>query len=451
MPSTLSQCWEKAFNGLPEVKRSMFKENIRVICGENEITVIFLYKFTQQQFETDCLAAITLELNRLTGKKIGVVLKIDSIVEKAAGVPVSDSKAQAPAAKPLSLIREPAYTLKPRSDYTLDRFVVGESNRDAFEAALALAKGQINTVLVTGRIGLGKSHALEGARWLAKKTYPEATVLNCVPAKALLAEFTRLTREKNQALWEVFNKKNSSAGWLFFDDLHQLAVGEGGTQRELKTIIESVLARGAFIMLTSLRPLRELEQILVDQELISRLRGFLTVEIKPPDFDLKVAILLKKAGEEPTPFELDVELAREIARRVTVPDVRPLVGIVSSLKLRVGRRAVVDSELINELLGEVPQKKLDPETITKIVAEHFDVSVEAIKSDNKMALVVRARRVAFYLCRKLLPQVSTTELGKHFKKDHSTVIQGANDIEREKSVNAGLAAELLIIEGKFSL
>ena len=425
----------------------MFAESTQVVYGENEITVTFSDKFAREYFETQCLAGIRQAITQLAGREISVILDVTSTEKVIKDSALGSSDPLSPA-KPPSLIREPAYTLKPRTDYTLDRFVVGESNRDAFEAASALAKGEINTVLVTGLIGLGKSHALEGARWLTKETYPRATVLNCVPAKAFIGEFTRLAREKNPASWEAFNRKNSLADWLFFDDIHQLAVGGGGTQRELKTIIESVLARGAFIMLTSLRPLKELEQIFVDQELISRLRGFLTVEIKPPGFDLKVAILVKKAGEGPTPFELDVELAREIAKRVTVPDIRPLVGITSSLKLRVSRGAVVDSKLINELLGEIPQKKLDPETITKVVAEHFGFSVERILSKDKSKPVVGARHIAFYLCRELLARMSTTELGGYFKRDHSSIIHGVDKIADQMKTDPDLPKELLVIESK---
>ncbi len=288
-------------------------------------------------------------------------------------------------------VSEPAYIINPRPEFTLDRFVVGESNRDAFDAASALARRQegFNTFLVTGLVGLGKSHILEGARMLAEEIYPMEKILPCVPAKAFLDEFTGLARQARQgkqASWDGFNRKYFDSRILFIDDMHHFAVGEK-TQAQLKAIIKSVLGRGASasIMLTS---------------------------------------------------------------------VWPLVGIISSLKLRVSRGMPVDSDLINvvcnELLGEVFKKKLDPETIIKTVADHFDVSPEDITSKSRIARTVNARHVASYLCRKLLPQISTMELGRHFKKDHSTVIHGADDIEKEMAENAALTAEISAIEDKIS-
>lgn len=436
----------------------------------DRIVVVFPNNWAREYFRTECLADVKRGLDHLAEREIEVVFRVDS-VEEIIRDRASDPKSQPLSGKSPSLTQgeKSPYIFKPIPGFTFEEFVVGESNRDVVEAAWAFVKwqGGCRTLCITGLVGTGKSHVMGAIYEYAGRVYPNLKILPCLLAKDFRGEFSRLARENNQFLWDTFNEKYFRSNMVLIDDIQRLA-GAIQTMAQLKDIVDAVLSRkDACIILTSQPSLKDLEKMFMDSvdkdgkdvlaktktvtELISRLRAFLTVEIKRPDFDLKVEILVKKASEGPVPFKLDIELAREIARRVTIPDIRLLVGIINSLKLKVSRGAVIDLKLINELLEDVPQKKLDAEAITKTAAEHFGVSVEAIKSDNKMASVVRDRRTAFYLCRKLLPQVSTTDLGRFFKKDHSTVIQGASDIEREKNTNAALVAELLVIEGKILL
>jgi len=459
LPPTLVEGWKKVFFSIPETRRLVLGDP-SIEFQDDCIIVTFRDFFTRNLFVDDHLSQIEAGISELREKRVRIVARsLDNVTQKSL-VLDSESGTKKPVANKVSSIAEPIYHSRPRPNLTFVDFVVGVSNREAYEAAQAVAKWEdgFDTLFLTGPIGCGKTHLLWSAWRQVMKTREK--VKTCyVLASDFAGHYVRITRpdvDRSEKL--AFDNLYSTVDLFLMDDLHDL-IGKVKTQQQLRIFIEKLLNKGAYVMLSSKCPLEDLrpgsegdpesaqKKGLTDTELYSRLQGFLSAKIRPPDFELRVAILLSKARENPVPFELEVGLAQEIAQRINVPDVRPLEGIIKRLKIKVASGQKVDSDLIKELLGEIPQNKLHPEAIIKAVADHFGTSPEAIKSGSRIGSTVRARHIACYLCRKLLPQVSPMDLGRSFKKDRSTVIQGASGIE-EKYTDAGLLADILAIEGK---
>lgn len=452
MPLSLAQSWEAAFGKLPDVKRVMFGPTIRVEFDNNEVTLAFPNQFALDYFKDSCLAYIKQELNRLAGKEIKITPILSSSEESDIGATkvlaaTPDNEALEHSWRKLpDPKKEPEYIIRPRPDLTLPQFVVGDGNRSAFLAVSALAerKPGFEIVVVIGGTGVGKTHLAWGAHKYARETRPEIRIPHPVHAKAFKGEFTRLASQGKNADWRPFDQRYKiTSDLLFFDDIHHLA-GEG-TLGQFNEILESALNRGAGMLMTSRWSLQELESVFNNTEIISRLKGSMIVKIEPPDFDTKVNILLKKSEAEPMPFKLDEDLAREIVRRIPSCEGRSLAGLVKSVKPEILRGVKPDLELFNRYI-ETVVKRLDFATIIRVVAQHFRFSVEGILSKNKMASMVWARHIAFYLCHRLMPDTNSSELARYLKKDPSTIAAGIKDIEKNIGENQKLREDIEAIE-----
>lgn len=454
MPLSLTECWKQVFSRLSETKRLLLGNPDIEVQGDC-ITITFRDAFTQKLFAENHLSQMEVEISKLSERPIRVIARsLDNVTQKPI---VADGKSgmKRPALEKTPPNVEPIYRSRPRLNFNFDGFVVGVSNREAFEAAQAVARWEagFDTLFLTGPIGCGKTHLLWSA-WRRVMETREKVKTCYVLASDFVGHFIRISgKEATRPEKLAFDNLYSAADLFLMDDIHDL-VGRTGSQRQLRICIEKLSDRGAYVMFSSkcslagLRPDPKDEKLGLVDELYSRLQGFLSAQIRPPDFNLRVAILLSKAREKPVPFELNIGLAQEIARRSNAPDVRPLEGIIKALKVKVNCGAQVDLTLINELIEDVPKKKLDRETIIKAVAEHFGIPIPEILSKSRFKPMVRARHVAFFLCRKLLPEISTTTLGTYFGRDHSSILHGVEQIRDGLKIDLPLQEELKIIESK---
>jgi len=310
--------------------------------------------------------------------------------------------------------------------YTFANFVVGEHNRFAHAAALAVAEAPsevYNPLFIYGGVGLGKTHLLQAIGNYLHRARPKLAVAY-IPAETLFIELIDAV-EKGTRM--EFKNRYRSKDLLLIDDIHFLR-GKESLQEEIFHLFNHLYEGGKQVVLTSDRPPREIPTL--EERLASRFSGGLVVDIQPPDLETRIAILLRKASSEKQNLPQDV--AYYIASRIR-SNVRELEGALirllalSSLTGQ-GLTTSLAEEVLHDLLRNRP--RTTPNRITKQVARTFNVTIEEIKGRRRTAPLALARQSAMFLIRKLLG-LSLKEIGRFFGgKDHTTVIHAVAKIKR---------------------
>ena len=312
-----------------------------------------------------------------------------------------------------------------RADYTFENMAVSSSNQLAYVSASTVAKkpGEAyNPLFIYGPTGVGKTHLMQA---IANEVYTKT------PNKKILyttsEEFTNdvveAIRTNNTA---NMKKKFRDLDLLIIDDI-QFIAGKDKVQEELFHTFNTLVDKGAQIVLSSDRPPQEMKQ--VEKRLISRFSGGLTVDIESPDFELRAAILLIKAKKYGAGISIDV--AKQIAQKSQ--DARGLEGLL----LRVITQAQAgDGEITEELVSEVlslnKEEKLNsfhPDEIIKNVCYFYKIKITQLKSEKRDAFLVRPRQVAMYLLKKELG-LTFVEIGNLLGgRDHTTIMHGVEKVD----------------------
>ena len=317
--------------------------------------------------------------------------------------------------------------LNPR--FTFDNFVVDNSNRLAFSSAQSVARqpgGIYNPLFIYSKVGLGKTHLLHSIGHLAQKLHPGIELVY-VPTELFVKEFVE--HLEKQTIYQ-FNEKYRGCDLLLIDDIQFLA-GKERTQEEFFHTFNALVESQGQIVITSDRAPQDLEGL--DDRLISRFHGGLICDIGEPGFELRVAVLRKKAALEG--IELPDKVAEFIAENIT-DNIRSLEGALTKLVAHsrlAGRE--IDLELATEVVkdlmpsaGGVPTVSLS--TIKSAVCELLRVDPEILVSRNKTKEVAFARMVCMYLAREFT-NLSHEQIGREMGgRDHSTVVYACQKIAR---------------------
>ena len=317
-------------------------------------------------------------------------------------------------------------SLKLNPRYTFENFVVGNSNRFAHAASIAVANSPgktYNPLFIYGGVGLGKTHLLQAIAHRIKENNPQAKILY-ISSEAFLNEFIRAI--KNESM-ERFRNKFRALNALLIDDIHFLG-GKDGIQEEFFHTFNTLYDNHCQIVLSSDRAPRELPRM--EERLISRFTWGLVVDIQPPDFETRLAILKKKIEKEPV--KVDEEVIKFIAEKIT-SNIRELEGaLIRVLAYSLIEEKTVDLNLAKEVLKDVLKEAksiITPQKIKQIVANFFNITVEDLKSSKRSKNILLPRQIAIYLIRKLT-DFSLPEIGNIFgKKDHTTILHSINKIE----------------------
>lgn len=310
--------------------------------------------------------------------------------------------------------------------YTFKDFVVGENNRFAHAAALAVAEVPsevYNPLFLYGGVGLGKTHLVQAIGNYITRTKSKLAV-SYIPAETLFIELIDAI-EKGTRM--EFKNRYRSKDVLLIDDVHFLR-GKDALQEEMFHLFNHLYEGGKQVVLTSDRPPREIPTL--EERLASRFSGGLVVDIQPPDLETRIAILLKKTESEGQNLPKDV--AYYIASKIR-SNIRELEGALikllalSSLTGR-GLTTSLADDVLHDLLRNRP--RTTPNRIAKQVAKTFNMTVDEMKSRRRTAPLALARQSAMYLMRKLLG-FSLKEIGRFFGgKDHTTVLHAVDKIKR---------------------
>jgi len=310
--------------------------------------------------------------------------------------------------------------------YTFANFVLGKSNELGFAAAQQVTQdpGQAyNPLLLYGGTGLGKTHLLHAIGHGLAKRNPAFRIVY-LHSEKFVSEMIQALRH---ASIDAFKQRYRSVDALMIDDI-QFFAGKDRSQEEFFHTFNALLESRQQIILTCDRYPKEVEGI--EARLRSRFGWGLSVPIEPPDFETRVAILMKKALE--AGLELNESVAMLIARRMR-SNVRDLEGALNSLiaNARFSGRAI-DEKYTREILRDVlavHDRQVTIETIQKTVAAHYQLRVSDLLSKRRSRNIARPRQMAMFLA-KTLTQHSLPEIGDAFGgRDHTTVIHAYRKIE----------------------
>lgn len=316
--------------------------------------------------------------------------------------------------------------------YKFDTFVVGNNNKLAHAASLAVAEspGEVyNPLYLYGGPGLGKTHLMHSIGHFILEQNPEKKVLY-VTSEEFTNEVIESIRSGNAASMTKLREKYRTVDVLMVDDI-QFIIGKDSTQEEFFHTFNVLHSARKQIVLSSDKPPKELDTL--DERFRSRFEWGLIADIQPPDYETRMAILRKNA--ENYDKQIDEEIFKYIATNIK-SNIRELEGAFNKI-IAFTRLNKVDltiesaEEALKDVIYPNKAKEITPTLIINVVAEHFGVKPEDIMSQKRNSEFVLPRQVVMYLCRELT-NVSQINIGKILgKKDHTTVIHGVKKIEAE--------------------
>lgn len=316
--------------------------------------------------------------------------------------------------------------------YKFDTFVVGNNNKLAHAASLAVAEspGEVyNPLYLYGGPGLGKTHLMHSIGHFILEQNPEKKVLY-VTSEEFTNEVIESIRSGNAASMTKLREKYRTVDVLMVDDI-QFIIGKDSTQEEFFHTFNVLHSARKQIVLSSDKPPKELDTL--DERFRSRFEWGLIADIQPPDYETRMAILRKNA--ENYDKQIDEEIFKYIATNIK-SNIRELEGAFNKI-IAFTRLNKVDltiesaEEALKDVIYPNKAKEITPSLIINVVAEHFGVKPEDIVSKKRNSEFVQPRQVVMYLCRELT-NVSQVNIGKILgKKDHTTVIHGVKKIEAE--------------------
>jgi chromosomal replication initiator protein len=330
--------------------------------------------------------------------------------------------------------------------YTFVRFVVGSNNQLPNAACRAVAEAparMYNPLFIYGGVGLGKTHLMH-AIGHALLDRDRDTRVAYVSSERFTNDLIASIQEGRMA---EFRRRYREVDLLLLDDVHFLGEKER-TQEEFFHTFNALHEAKRQIVMTSDRPPKEIPGL--EDRLVSRFEWGLVADIKPPDFETRVAILRKKAEDDQ--IQLGDEVLDFIARNCR-SNVRELEGaIIKLLAYSSLTRREVTTDLAREALGGVllegPRQQITADVIRQKVAVEWGVSVEGLSSKRRTKELTVPRQVAMYLIRELL-DLPLVEIGRHFGgRDHSTVIHSINKVEEDLRSDDAFHARVEGIRGE---
>jgi len=331
--------------------------------------------------------------------------------------------------------------------YTFDDFVEGRSNELArATAGLVAATPGVrirNPLLLYGSAGLGKTHLMIAAGHEMRRLHPHMRVLY-LRSDTFRNAFILALRQNNM---EQFKSEFQDIDALLIDDI-QFFGGKGSTEEEFFHTFNELFDQGQQIVMTCDRIPRDMEKL--DPRLRTRLSWGVSVLIDPPDFETRAAIMLAKAHKYN--IHIPEEVAELLAQKIH-SNVRELEGALSTLAAQAslsGKPITVEFAL--ETLHDhlrAHQQAVSIPNIQKTVAQYYNLTVAALLSPSRVQSLARARQIAMALAKELTSS-SLAHIGKHFNRDHSTVVNACKKIDMQMKQDGQLRNDWSVLVRKLS-
>jgi chromosomal replication initiator protein len=403
--------------------------------GELSIVLSVPSGFYRDQVKQRYQARLEAKLLELSGQHITVDFEIKkkSAQDKESPVSQPEDKADKPAiskqtahASAVPEQKERKNHPQLREDYTFENFVIGENNSFAANAAHAIAKNPgtaYNPCLIYGGVGLGKTHLMQAIGNLSWKE--KGCKIIYITAENFTNEFVESIKNNKTT---DFKNKYRNADMLLIDDIHFLQK-KIETQEELFHTFNALYDAKKQIMFTCDRPVSELKNL--SERLRSRFERGLNVDLQPPSYETRCAILAKKS--EARGVFIPSEVLNLVAKNVS-SNVRDLEASLTKLIAysELTKKPVTletAQQQLRDVFGAPKQNNVTIETIQKVVADYFSLSYTDLKGKKRTKAISFPRQLAMYIAREIT-EYSTTELGMEFGgRDHTTVMHGCQKIE----------------------
>lgn len=377
------------------------------------------------------------KINELTGQQISITHIVKNkqtvSVPKKEPLPEPETKTTEPEivhqVEKKSEPTENSHKKHPQlnENFTFETFVPGENSIYAYNASISAAKNPgkaYNPILIYGGVGLGKTHLMQA---LGNFIYSnnEKSKIAYTSAENFTNEFTASL--KNQTI-DNFKKKYRSLDVLLLDDI-QFLEGKEGTQEELFHTFNSIYDKNGQIVFTSDRPIKELKGF--TERISSRFSRGLNVDLQPPNYENRLAIIQKKLEllHKSIPQDVIEYIAKNC--QTNVRDIESCITKSIGFAELVGKPLTVEiaQNQLRDTINDPYSGTITIENIQKVVAEHYNVSVADLKSKKKDRKFVIPRQISIFICCSLT-EYSTTEIGNEFGgRDHTTIMHARDKVE----------------------
>ena len=326
---------------------------------------------------------------------------------------------------------------------TFDSFVTGKANQLARAAAIQVASNpgsSYNPLFLYGGVGLGKTHLIHAIGNQVLADNPSVKI-RYIHAEQYVRDVVTAYQRKG---FDDFKRYYHTLDLLLIDDI-QFFGGKSRTQEEFFYAFEALIAAKKQIIITSDTYPKEITGM--DDRLISRFDSGLTVAVEPPELEMRVAILLKKAVQEGAVLSDDVAFFVAKHLRSNVRELEGALRKILAYSRFHGKDITIDvvKDALKDLLS-VQNRQISVENIQKTVADFFNIKVSDMYSKKRPANIARPRQIAMYLAKELT-QKSLPEIGELFGgRDHTTVLHAVRKISADRSKNPECNHELHVLE-----
>ena len=314
------------------------------------------------------------------------------------------------------------------AEFTFETFVVGPSNKLAYAASVSVAEHpaqNYNPLLIYGDSGLGKTHLIYAIANVIRRNDPRSKIAY-VKGDDLTNELVDAIREGKTA---EMREKYRRATLLLVDDV-QFIAGKKQTQEEFFHTFNALYESGKQIVLTSDRPPKEMTQL--EDRLRTRFEWGLMVDVEPPDYETRLAIIRNKAAL--LGINLPDRISSMIAENITA-NVRQIEGVLNKILAYSDLMGVMDEEAIMKALEDVVKNSNEyiptPESIIEYISKYFGIEPDVLQGQSRSRDITNARQIAMYLIRRMT-NLSLKDIGKALgNRDHSTVMHSLEKVEAQ--------------------
>ena len=425
----LEAAWTHVWTSSDAVTRGWLQGMRPVALHDSLVILAVPNEFTRDRVESRLRPAIEQQLSDFYSRPIRLAIDVDpSVSDDEPRQPVAEPEPEQPpaAVRPPAGVGRNGDRLNPK--YSFETFVIGNSNRFAHAAAVAVAEAPgkaYNPLMIYGDSGLGKTHLLHAVGHYIRNYYDRVRV-KYVSTEELTNDFINAVSDNRTA---DFRRQYREVDVLLIDDI-QFLEGKIQTQEEFFHTFNTLHTAQKQIVLTSDRPPKSLEAL--EPRLRSRFEWGLMTDVQPPDLETRIAILRKKAAAERLTAGPDV--LEFIASKIQT-NIRELEGAL----IRVTAFASLNRQEVDLALAEVVLRDLIPEgaetqisstAIMTHVADYFSITVDELCGQSRTHVLVTARQIAMYLCRELT-DLSLPKIGQLFGgRDHTTVMHADRKIRQ---------------------
>ncbi|NIZ19873.1 chromosomal replication initiator protein DnaA [Entomospira culicis] len=422
-------------NEITETERLGCEERMHLASFQNNVLEISTpSRYYRDRYEERYKEKMEEHLSQMEGRPITIEFSVRP----------SSLESQNPSPTP------PPETNKPKQQrpaglsllYTFETFVPGENSLYPYNAAIAIAKkpgGAYNPCLIYGGVGLGKTHLMQAIGNYIYDHNPHANII-FISAEKMFHDLASHTRGNSP---HAFREKYRNADVLLMDDIHLLQ-RKVETQNELFYVFNELYGHQKQIVFTCDRPISELQNF--SSRLTSRFERGLTVDLQPPTFETKIAIIKKKLEIEGKEFPPEVIELIANTIQTNVRDLEAAITNIHAYADLTGEKITLESTIARlkaTFAGSLaPQGTISSSKVQKIIADYFDITVNDLKSKRKTKNIVYPRQLAMYILRQIT-DLSTTEIGLEFGgRDHTTVMHACQKIEDLKIIDPNIESTI---------